>query len=218
MKNFFHKYKHVWVFLYAPIYLTWFVYLENRTQISYTHIHCALDDLIPFCEYFIIPYYLWFAYVGGTVAILFMDTEHKSDFYHYFGMLVAGMTLALLIYTVWPNSQGLRPDTLPRENILTALIAKLYVADTDTNVCPSLHVYNSLVTHLAICKSYYFRDKKWMQRVSLVLCILIVLSTVFLKQHSCIDGLASLVMFCVFYRLMWHEENTEVNATLFKKA
>lgn len=215
MKNFLQKYKHMWVFLYAPVYIVWFWYLENRTHVSYTYIHCTLDDLIPFCEYFIIPYYLWFAYVGGTVMILFIDTKHKSDFYHYFGMLVAGMTLSLLVYTLWPNAQGLRPSAFERNNIFTSLISKLYIADTDTNVCPSLHVYNSLVTHLAICKSHYFRDKKWVHYVSLALCVFIVLATVFLKQHSCIDGLASLIMFCVFYRLIWCGENSPANETLF---
>lgn len=216
MKTFFNKYKHIWVFLYAPIYMIWFVALEQRTGVTYNYIHCGLDDLIPFCEYFIIPYLLWFAYVGGTVVILFTDTEHKSDFYHYYGTLVAGMTMALLIYTVWPNAQGLRPTTFAHDNIFTRLIVTLYHTDTSTNVCPSLHVYNSLVTHMAICKCHYFKEKKWVQRISLVLCILIILATVFLKQHSCIDGIASVIMFYVFYRLIWREKEASLSPQVKK--
>lgn len=38
--------------------------------------HCALDDVIPFCEYFLIPYLFWFAFlVGMHLYTLLYDTE-----------------------------------------------------------------------------------------------------------------------------------------------
>ena len=50
-----HKYKHAWLLLYACIYLPWFCYLERTVTGNYHVMHAALDDLIPFCEYFIVP-------------------------------------------------------------------------------------------------------------------------------------------------------------------
>ena len=48
--NFIKKYKHGFVIVtYAILYLFIFQYLEQRHVYSYHLIHCALDDLIPFC-------------------------------------------------------------------------------------------------------------------------------------------------------------------------
>ena len=58
-----HTYSHAWVLLYAFIYFPWFTYLERHVTDNYFVIHSIFDDYIPFCEYFIIPYLLWFAYM-----------------------------------------------------------------------------------------------------------------------------------------------------------
>ena len=64
IKAFKEKYPHIWVVSYFIIYMIWFVWLESRADEPYHVIHFPLDDYIPFCEYFIIPYLLWFAYAG----------------------------------------------------------------------------------------------------------------------------------------------------------
>lgn len=66
LKEFLFKYKHAIIILYMPIYLFWFTSLEKRTNVHFTDIHCKIDDYIPFCEFFIIPYLLWF-YMSQSV-------------------------------------------------------------------------------------------------------------------------------------------------------
>ena len=56
----FNRYKHVWILSYFIIYLTWFGYLERTVTTHYHLIHLPIDDYIPFCEYFVIPYIMWF--------------------------------------------------------------------------------------------------------------------------------------------------------------
>lgn len=51
----------------------------------------AIDDSIPFIEYFVIPYFLWFGYVAAAVAYFFFKNKH--DFYRLCGFLAAGMTI-----------------------------------------------------------------------------------------------------------------------------
>lgn len=66
---------------YIFIYLPWFFYLEKKITMETPNLHIinnAIDDMIPFCVYFIIPYMLWFIYVIGTcIYMLFKasDTE-----------------------------------------------------------------------------------------------------------------------------------------------
>ncbi len=201
--NFFIKYKHIILILYFPFYMMWFMWLENRDNVTYHSISCTVDDWIPFNELFAIPYFLWFGYVVVVLVILFLQLDHLQDFYRCAATLILGMTTALIIYTLWPNSQPLRPEVLPRDNILTRMIAGLYQGDTSTNVCPSLHVYNSLAIHTGLAKSHLFQNKKGIKIASLILCILICLSTVFLKQHSVIDGVWAFVMFSVYYFIVY---------------
>ena len=54
------RYKHAWVFLYALIYMPWFLFLEKHVTMNYHVVQTALDEEIPFIEYFIVPYMLWF--------------------------------------------------------------------------------------------------------------------------------------------------------------
>ena len=63
------KYGH---FIIVPIYLVFYLlvfqYVESRSGAQVHILHTRLDDMIPFCEYFIIPYVLWFGYVAAAVA------------------------------------------------------------------------------------------------------------------------------------------------------
>lgn len=202
MKAFITTYKHGFLALgYLPIYLIWFFYLEQTVTRNYTVIHMPLDDYIPFCELFIIPYYLWFAYVAAVVVyMLFTD---KTEYYKTCAFLCTGMTVFLIVSTLWPNGQHLRPFTMPRDNIFTQMVAGLYRTDTPTNIWPSIHVYNSLGAHIAIMKCKKPVHKKWLHTGSFVLCVSIILSTVFLKQHSVFDMLTAFVMALGMYTLVY---------------
>ena len=68
MKDFFRKYSHAWTLFYAFIYLTWWGMLGKMVMDQYSPVHMALDDKIPFCEWFIIPYYIWFPYILIVIA------------------------------------------------------------------------------------------------------------------------------------------------------
>ena len=72
--NWLKEYKHAWLLLYVFIYLPWFAYLE-RTVVSYHPVHIFLDDYIPFQEIFIIPYLMWFGYVGIGIAYFFFTNK-----------------------------------------------------------------------------------------------------------------------------------------------
>ena len=63
--------------LYAVVYLVAFYYLENR-KVAYHITHFGIDAYIPFCEYFIIPYLMWFGYVAITVCWLCIKDEERG--------------------------------------------------------------------------------------------------------------------------------------------
>lgn len=199
IKAFFIKYHHAWTLLYFPVYMMWFTWLERTvtTDTSYTNIHVYFDDLIPFCEWFVIPYVLWFVYI--VVVMAFVLFTSRKEFYKASIYMFAGMSMCLLICTLWPNGQDLRVDEFAKDNILTSLMGFIYSADTNTNVFPSIHVYNSVGAVILISKNYILRKYNWLKISATILSILIILSTMFLKQHSVIDVLGGLALATLMY-------------------
>lgn len=188
---------------YAVFYLVMFCILEQRPVASYHVIHTVFDDLIPFCEFFIIPYMLWFPYMLFTVLYFIFRPGDRREYYQLTFNLMMGMTIFLVVSYLYPNMQQLRPYVFPRENIFTDAVRILYQKDTPTNILPSIHVFNSLAMHMAITTSEKLQDKKAVRIASLCLTSLIILSTMFLKQHSVIDVCIGMTMalfgFEVFY-------------------
>lgn len=66
------KYKHAWVFLYIFIYMPWFLLLEKHVTTNYHVIQTQFDMWIPFVEYFIIPYLMWFAFIAAAFVYFFI--------------------------------------------------------------------------------------------------------------------------------------------------
>lgn len=201
--QFIQKYKHGFILLYFFVYLKWFFHLEDTVTNHYHLINSRLDALIPFNEVFIIPYFLWFLYIA--VTIIYFLFASKQNFYKYIANLFIGMTLCLVVYTVWPNGHHLRVNlsTLGRSNIFITMLSTIYSLDTATNVFPSIHVFNSIASMIAIHKSEQLQRFKWIQWSAFILTLLICMSTVFLKQHSVIDILGGIGLNIILYLIIY---------------
>ena len=204
MKAFFQKYRHALVLLYGLIYMPWFMWLESRSNLPYHVIHVKLDDMIPFVEYFIVPYLLWFVYVAAVFVYLFF--KNRREFYQYCIFLFTGMTLFLIVSTLYPNGHLLRPNTFARNNIFTFAVQILYQADTATNIFPSLHVYNSIAAHRAVANSETLTGNRLIRGGSFVLMVSIILATMFLKQHSVLDVISGILLGLVVEQLVYRTD------------
>lgn len=190
------KYNHILFLLYIPIYMACFIALESRPVELGTNIHIALDDMIPFNKYFIIPYFLWFAYI--TVTIIFFFFYDKLELIKYAVFLITGMSICIIIYAVFPSYQTLRP-VITDNDIFSKMVRFIYSIDSSSDVCPSIHVLNSIAAHIAIVKSRFFKSKRTVKAFSFILVVLICLSTVFLKQHSVVDGVCAIILAAILY-------------------
>lgn len=195
---------------YMVAYLISFGLIEQWNRLHYTVIHTAVDDMIPFSPVFVIPYILWFPYVLGFGLFLLMVNEEA---YHRFCTVLAiGMTIFIAVSVVFPNIHLLRPETMPENNVFTHMISLLYLADTPTNLTPSIHVFNSLAVVAAAWnwdwrteKGYsYTHITRGFWRIFLtVLGLLITLSTMLIKQHSFSDVAIAAALFLFTYILVY---------------
>ena len=65
--------------------------------------------------------------------IIYFFFHNKQDYYRCCTFLFTGMTIFLIVSTLWPNGHHLRPYVMPRDNIFTQMITRLYKTDTSTN-------------------------------------------------------------------------------------
>ncbi len=173
-----------WVFYFVMYFVT-----ENLIPAERCHpIHCVLDDLIPFNEFFVIFYVGWYLLVFGTLAYtLFFDVENFKKIQIF---IMITQAVAMAVYIIWPSRQDLRPEFFERDNFLTRLIAFIYSFDTSTGVCPSLHVAYSLGILSAALKDKLLKPV-WKILLTFFV-IMICLSVCFVKQHSAVDVFAAL--------------------------
>lgn len=196
------KYTHLKGLLaFFCFYMLSFAYIEKRNT-EYTIIHTKLDGYIPFCEYFVIPYVLWFAFVAVTVLYFAFCTEKRNEYYQIAGNLCAGSVIFLVISFFFPNGQDLRPE-LTGDGIFIQIVGLIYRLDTPTNIFPSLHVYHATACCIALLKTKTGKHQQGMRISVVILTVLIILSTVFLKQHSLADVIFALFLNAVFYKVFY---------------
>lgn len=190
-------YRHLLLLLYWPVYGLLFMFVEKFYQVdSYFAMHCALDDLIPFEEIFLIPYLFWFIFIFGIIIYTLLYDVNAFRKFMYFVMATYSVTI--IIYFIFPTCQNLRPASFERDNFLTRLTASFYAFDTNTNVCPSIHVIGSLAVMFAAWSCEKLQHPAW--KISFgVVAGLISISTVFMKQHSVLDVFAALVLCLICY-------------------
>lgn len=205
IKALYIKYRHgVPLLVYMVIYLTWFAWLEDTNKKDYQLIHLDIDDSIPFLDIFIIPYLLWFAYVAAVVIYLFFN--NKQDYYRVCAFLFTGMTVFLVISTLWPNGHHLRNTVTLGDNLFSRMVARLWAVDTPTNLWPSIHVYNSLGAHFAVIRSSGLEKRRGVKAASCILAVSIILSTMFIKQHSVFDVVTGIAMGTLMYAIVYRRD------------
>lgn len=205
----FHKlntpeFEHLKYLLFWPIYGLLFLTVERLwIRESYTPISCGLDSQIPFCEYFLIPYLFWFVFlIGIHVYTLLFDVDSFKKLMQF---IIITYFTTILIYMVFPNCQELRPVVFERDNLFTRFLTGFYQFDTNTNVCPSIHVIGSVAVMLCGWNSKHFHTAGW-RFIFVVLTILISISTVFLKQHSILDVAAAIPVCLLGYMIVYRKK------------
>lgn len=197
--------------LYMIFYLTAFYLLESRGRYRMNVIYSSLDYSIPFCEYFIIPYVLWFFFIAFTVYWFMFKNKNEKEYLQLILNLGIGMTIFLFISWLYPNGHFLRPDVFPRDNIFTDMVRILYQADTSTNIIPSIHVYNSVAACIAVMRCQTLRDHRIVRTGTCLLTGLIILATVFLKQHTIIDVVMAFALNFIVYLLIYFTDDHKVS-------
>ena len=182
-------YRHLLLLLGWVVYFCLYFLTENPIPAEDCYpVWCKLDDLIPFNEFFVLFYVGWYALIVLSLGyFLLYSVESFKGLQTY---IMITQALAMVCYIAFPTRQDLRPAEFPRENILTWIMGIIYQFDTNTGVCPSLHVAYSLGIASAWLKE---KSAAWYVKLAVTVFVIgVCLSVAFTKQHSAVDIFAAL--------------------------
>lgn len=193
--------RHHWYLLIWIVYFVLFYIAEHVVTDHYWVSYLPLDDKIPFCRYFIIPYCMWHPLLFAmTLYLMWYDVPAFKRFMVYIGLGFGGSILFCLIF---PNGQDLRPTEFAQHDFFIWLVQRIYTADTNTNVLPSMHVIGCAALTLA-CFDSEPLCRRHLQWVALPLGLLICAATVLVKQHSILDVFVAIPVSAVLYFIVYH--------------
>jgi hypothetical protein len=183
------QYRHLLLLLGWVVYFCLYFLTENLIPAEDCYpVWCKLDDIVPFNEWFVIPYVGWYVLIVISLGYFLLYSLDSFKGLQTYIMITQG--LAMVCYILWPTRQDLRPEVFPRENFLTWIMGIIYSADTNTGVCPSLHVAYSLGIASAWLKE---KSASWPVKTAVVIFVIFVcLSVAFTKQHTVVDIYAAL--------------------------
>ena len=183
------RFSHLLLLLGWVVYFALYFITENLIPYEKCHvIHSSLDDIIPFCESFVVWYVFW--YVLIVISLGYFMFYNVDSFKRLQTFIIITQAVAMAAYILYPSRQDLRPDEFANENIFTFIVNILYTFDTSTGVCPSLHVAYSIGI-----ASVWIKEKgvsKWWKAFVVFAVVMICLSTMFIKQHSAVDFFAAI--------------------------
>lgn len=166
-----------------------FFYIQTYVHVPAHHIYSRVDELIPFNRYFVIPYFSWHAELF-LIEVYYWLKKDMDGFEKMTLTLNAGYLLSSIIFLLFPSYINLRPAIVYGDDLCAHLVRFLYVIDDSRNVCPSLHVSFCVIMMLI----YNRGEHNYAARLAFnAWNVTIMMSTLFLRQHSVIDFMAGII-------------------------
>ena len=177
---------------------TYFIYWFLKFfQPNPNYINFPLDEKIPFIPNFIYIYNTFYPFMFLTLLYLF-----KYDEKTYMKGIISGIIgfiICDIIYLYYPTIM-LRPP-IPETNVLTNLVLKVtYFFDTPAVNCfPSIHCLFSFQIIFSYLKTKQISLKS--KLFIIIYALLIITSTVLVKQHYVVDIISALAI-CIIANLL----------------
>jgi membrane-associated phospholipid phosphatase len=179
--------------LIIPVLNIFYVLLNNSDRKVHTLI-TAIDELIPFVEIFVVPYLYWYPFILFTM--IYICIKNRKVYLKTLMAYAIGLIVCYVTYLVYQTTVP-RP-ILTGDDWLTQLVQLVYSNDKPYNCFPSIHVLSSYLMMKAISKCGV--TNRWFSLFIHVNSILIIVSTLFIKQHVILDIVSGILLGEILYR------------------
>lgn len=156
----------------------------------------VIDTKIPFLPVFFIPYCIWYLMI--FIIPYYLYCKDKDKFIKYTMAYILCSMIGNIVFISYPSTVA-RP-TVTGTDIFSLIAKFIYWIDTPTNCFPSLHCAISMLFILYICES---KNTNIITKISVcIISILIMLSTLFTKQHVVVDFISGDILALIVYLIV----------------
>jgi hypothetical protein len=178
------------VLLHGGVYYTVNALNSLRPSSVIVNLYTIVDSWIPFVGWTWTIYYFGDVYITVWALIIvwrLSEREFGKAVYSYIGMIIAGALIQLVV-----------PGKAPWPNHLSG--AQAYIHDLISMkpyAClPSMHV---ALTVLPACLLFTAFRSSWVRAISTVMAVLIIITTLTMKEHFFLDALTGVLFGLVFF-------------------
>lgn len=182
------NYKIVLIIIGLILFESFFYFLSKLTFLEPFLLTSVIDNKLPLIPFFIYFYIFW--YLMLFIIPYIIHLKRKDLFYEYISVFVTCILVSTIIFFFFPTT--IVRGNIEVTNITSFLLNFIYLTDTPVlNCLPSMHC--------AFCFGFMYYsfklDLKWYYKLMInVISILIILSTLFIKQHVIWDAIAALIL------------------------
>lgn len=156
---------------------------------DYHLISVPFDNKIPFIKEFIYIYIIWYPFLIVSFFIVWKNNRQK-----YIKLILTTVISLIIVYMffiLYPTKVD-RPAVNTFNNLTTFITYVTFKSDTPVNCFPSVHCLLCFILMFSTIK-----DNKLpllFKIIANVLSVLIILSTLLVKQHVILDVIGSLIL------------------------
>lgn len=160
----------------------------NNSNVQVHDLVTDIDRSVPFVKEFIIPYVIWYAFIYAVLVFLcFTDKEaYIKTLLAYEICIVISFFIYYLFQTKVP-----RPALLGND-FVTNIVRWVYKSDNPFNCFPSTHCFSAYIILKGVSASKI--KNKPIRFIIFSECILVIISTQFVKQHVVLDLVAAILL------------------------
>ena len=189
IKKYFSDRKYVLLLLLWVVHIVWY-FLVNTYRTNCHLIHIPLDDKIPYIRFFVIPYVMWYGYIAFAHIWTFFHS--KRDFLTMCSLIFLSVFISVTVYTIYPSMHDMRPaDEALGSDLFGNIVRWLYSTENPNCILPSEHCLLAIVITVGLIFSDGFKGNLAVKILCPIYTLLVMLATVFIKQHSIVDVFAS---------------------------
>lgn len=173
--------------LLIPLVGLIYIHLNQDTGTAYS-LMTDLDRQIPFIKGFVVPYLAWYGYLA--VGFLYIAYRDRANYLQTLVEFIIGLLLCYGVYAIYQTTVP-RPDIIGSDWLLQT-VRWVYSSDQPFNCFPSTHVLTAYLMLRAYLRST--RIAMTYRIISASMAILIIVSTLFVKQHVLMDIVGAVIV------------------------
>ena len=149
-----------------------------------------IDSQIPLISWFVYPYFLTFPL--GLITFFYLAYKDKKAFYTLFLTLIISFAISGIIYA-FAQTEFVKPDFEPK-TFTDKFVVWTWGSTNPVNCFPSQHCFMAYAMILACLSAKQEKMNIFFKIFTIVVAVMIVMATVFIRQHYLLDMVASFVI------------------------